>query len=179
MSGETKTSRLYRAARFRLLDERSLPTQTKTSVLNIIVPAFSKRPVVDWFMIFPPLKWSSTMFKRMEEEHGRRRVHKKLMHWEEAKNHNDLLKKLVAVKKTTDVVLEGSPGVPLAAHIRNLKATINNIQNRPETRFDVGTEIDADARVHMSRCLVREAHVQSDVHWTKAEIVKNGLRRES
>ncbi|WP_298976104.1 RNA ligase family protein [uncultured Roseobacter sp.] len=37
---------------------------------------------------------------------------------------------------------------------------------------------ESDMAMHIAK-YVREGHVQSDTHWTKAEIVKNGLRRGS
>ncbi len=37
---------------------------------------------------------------------------------------------------------------------------------------------ESDMATHVAK-YVREGHVQSDTHWTKAEIVKNGLRRDS
>ena len=37
---------------------------------------------------------------------------------------------------------------------------------------------ESDMATHVAK-YVREGHVQSDTHWTKAEIIKNGLRRDS
>ncbi|WP_114963099.1 RNA ligase family protein [Tritonibacter mobilis] len=38
--------------------------------------------------------------------------------------------------------------------------------------------LESDMATHIAK-YVREGHVQSDIHWTKAQIVKNGLRRYS
>ena len=38
--------------------------------------------------------------------------------------------------------------------------------------------LESDMATHVAK-YVREGHVQSDTHWTKAEIIKNGLRRDS
>jgi len=38
--------------------------------------------------------------------------------------------------------------------------------------------LESDMATHIAK-YVREGHVQSDIHWTKAQIVKNGLRRGS
>ena len=38
--------------------------------------------------------------------------------------------------------------------------------------------LESDMATHIAK-YVREGHVQSDIHWTKAQIVKNGLRRDS
>ena len=38
--------------------------------------------------------------------------------------------------------------------------------------------LEADMATHIAK-YVREGHVQSDLHWTKAQIVKNGLRPNS
>ena len=37
---------------------------------------------------------------------------------------------------------------------------------------------ESEMNTHIAK-YVREGHVQSETHWTKAEIVKNGLRRNS
>lgn len=42
----------------------------------------------------------------------------------------------------------------------------------------VSSFVESDMATHIAK-YVREGHVQSDIHWTKAQITKNGLRRDS
>jgi hypothetical protein len=62
-----------------------------------------------------------------------------------------------------------------------IKSVLARLDLRNQEGFVVRTVssfVEGDMATHVAK-YVREGHVQSDTHWTKTQIVKNGLRRDS
>ena len=79
----------------------------------------------------------------------------------------------------------GVKPVPVLQRCRFDDAAINSVLDRLDFENQEGFVVravspffESDMATHVAK-YVREGHVQSDIHWTKAEIVKNGLCRES
>ena len=62
-----------------------------------------------------------------------------------------------------------------------VKLIIENLDLEKQEGFvvrSVSSFVESKMATHIAK-YVREGHVQSDVHWTKAEMIRNGLRRSS